>query len=270
MTQKNNGTDSKLQLHFAHANGFPAGSYNKIFKLLENKYRVAAIEKVGHNPAYPLDENWHNIESELIYYLKINFSEPVVGVGHSMGGVITMMAAYHRPELFRAIIIMDPPVMIGMGSLVFYLFKKIKLVDRMPPASLSKRRQREWSSREEAQAYLNDKPLFKRFDPDCLHDYVWSATEASDNGVQLSYEVEKEVELFRTTPHDLEKFRKPIKVPGVFICGRDSDVTRSGYICKLARRFKMKEIWVDGGHMFPLENPVKTASLLDEVISELI
>ncbi|NQT72889.1 MAG: alpha/beta hydrolase [Chloroflexi bacterium] len=84
-------------LHFAHANGFPSGTYGKLLRILENEYDVIAIEKFGHDPRYPVDENWSNLVKELINFIESNSSEPIIGVGHSMGGVLTFLAAYQRP-----------------------------------------------------------------------------------------------------------------------------------------------------------------------------
>ena len=45
-------------LHFAHANGFPSGSYRKMFAALPEDYQVMAIEKFGHSSRFPVSNNW--------------------------------------------------------------------------------------------------------------------------------------------------------------------------------------------------------------------
>ena len=83
---------SKAVLHFAHANGFPASSYNKVFSSLEEDYQVIAVNKFGHTPRFPISQNWTNQVAELIEYVQDKSAEPVFAVGHSFGGVISYMA----------------------------------------------------------------------------------------------------------------------------------------------------------------------------------
>ncbi|MDO8273910.1 MAG: hypothetical protein Q7T22_00085, partial [Serpentinimonas sp.] len=47
---------------FSHANSFPAGTYSVLFERLRQLgYRVAAPEKFGHDPAYPVSSNWPHL-----------------------------------------------------------------------------------------------------------------------------------------------------------------------------------------------------------------
>ena len=50
----------------------------------------------------------------------------VIGLGHSLGSVLTLMASYRRPELFSQVIMLDPPLIIGKASFVFHLAKIFK------------------------------------------------------------------------------------------------------------------------------------------------
>ncbi len=119
-------------LHFAHANGFPAGCYNKLFGLLRGDYTVIAIEQMGHNSHYPVDDNWENLTRELIDYIERNAGgSAIIGIGHSMGGILTFLASYKRPELFKGIIMLDPPLAYGPLAFFLYLGKKLGLRERL-------------------------------------------------------------------------------------------------------------------------------------------
>ena len=39
------------QLHFAHANSYPAGTYRKLFGLLGQYFEVQALDMHAHDPA---------------------------------------------------------------------------------------------------------------------------------------------------------------------------------------------------------------------------
>ena len=43
---------------FSHANGFPAGTYRLLFEAWRGAgFKVAAVERFGHDPAYPVSNN---------------------------------------------------------------------------------------------------------------------------------------------------------------------------------------------------------------------
>ena len=89
-----------LPLHFAHANGFPADTYRRLFEALRARGfdQPAAIPQMGHQPEHPVTDGWHHLVDELCHYLEQHCPEPVVGVGHSFGAVVTLMAAHRRPN----------------------------------------------------------------------------------------------------------------------------------------------------------------------------
>jgi len=256
-------------IHFAHANGFPAGTYTKMLSLLQRQYEVAAIERMGHDPRYPVDENWQSLVRELADHVESIADAPVVGVGHSLGGILTFMAAYHKPQLFSKIIILDPPLIYGPLALPIFLAKKLRLMDRVKLVSQTKTRRARWSSREEAEAYFGRIPLFRRFDPDCLRDYVKYGTTGDERGVRLSFDVGTEARIFRTVPHNLTCLRRRLGVPGALIVGEHSS-TPGGGLRPFGRRHGLRFEEFEGGtHLFPLEYPERTALLIGETIQKL-
>ncbi|MBA2606633.1 MAG: alpha/beta hydrolase, partial [Acidobacteria bacterium] len=40
-------------IHFAHANGFPAKTYSKLFSYLEEDFEINYLEQHAHNPKFP-------------------------------------------------------------------------------------------------------------------------------------------------------------------------------------------------------------------------
>jgi predicted alpha/beta superfamily hydrolase len=59
----------------------------------------------------------------------------VIGLGHSFGSLLTLMAAYKKPQLFSQVIIMDPPFVIGSKAFLVIsrqlrkLYKKTLLLN---------------------------------------------------------------------------------------------------------------------------------------------
>jgi pimeloyl-ACP methyl ester carboxylesterase len=91
-------------LHLAHANGFPPGSYRKLIEFLKPRYHVFTLRSRCLVPGTsPLGmRTWDEMADELAHALRAQGLEGVVGVGHSMGGVATLLAAVKDPGLFRA------------------------------------------------------------------------------------------------------------------------------------------------------------------------
>lgn len=118
----------KTIIHFAHANGFPSGTYNKLFELLEPEYSVISIDRLGHSAMYPVDDNWVSLTGELIEHIEDNCDGPVIGLGHSLGATLNFRAAYERPHLFQQVIMLDPPLVYGP----FALFLCARLSWRKP------------------------------------------------------------------------------------------------------------------------------------------
>ena len=255
-------------LIFAHANGFPAGSYRKLFAALEPHYRIAAPDQLGHDPRYPLGDNWTHLVDELLDFIEAESRTPVLAVGHSLGGVLTFLAALRRPQLFRAFIMLDPPAFLGLRAWAMRLGKLAGFQDRLTPAGKAMRRRAEWPDVETAIKALGRRGLFRDFDRDCMRDYVEAVTVPVANGIRLRYEPAVEAEIFRHIPHNLGSYR-PVQVPGALVRAREADVARLPEVTRLTRRHRMHLLVSEGGHMFPLERPLATAELIRQALTAL-
>ena len=99
---------SKVPIVFSHANGFPAGVYRSLFERWRAAgHAVHAIERIGHDPAFPVTSNWTQLCNELIAFIEREAAVPLWSVGHSLGGMLSLMAASHRPDLVRGIVLLD-------------------------------------------------------------------------------------------------------------------------------------------------------------------
>lgn len=254
-------------IHFSHANGFPAETYRKLFHFLKNDFEIGYISVHGHNPDYPVTENWPQLVKELIDYIKGHYQQPVIGVGHSLGGVLTFMAAINQPELFKSIVLLDAPIPSYLRSKLVLLAKWLGFVDKITPAHRAKQRRIQWQTSEEALQYFQNRALFKHFDPDCLRDYVEYGTLKTSEGIRLRFNRDVEYRIFRTLPHILPKFRQQLKVSGTLIYGKESTVVTVADIAHMQKYFHMQCIPIAGGHLFPFEHPELTAQTLKTVIS---
>lgn len=248
---------------FSHANGFPAGAYRKFFASLEPGVEMRALDMYGHDPQFPVGDHWHALVDELLAFVDAQCDRPAFLLGHSMGAVVSFIAAHRCPEKFCGLVMMDPPLINGPFGLFFQIIKWLGRSDSVTPAGKSKHRRSHWPSREVAIAELSRKKLFTGVDPDCVHDYVHSVTELrADGEFHLRFLVEKEVAIFRTTPTDFWRYRQRLRLPGVIITGEQTDVTRPDAVARMCGRHPMTHVSTPGGHLFPLQHPAQVAQLV--------
>ena len=236
---------------------------------LARGYRIGAIEAIGTDPRYPVTEGWPLLVAQLIATLEREHrGAPVFGVGHSLGAYLTFLAAARRPELFRAIVMMDAPVIGAVKGRLLGASKRIGIVDRVTPAGATRDRRAEWQSREQAKAHFRTRKLFRHFTEQCLEDYVQHALVEQGHHFRLRIDPAIEYQIYRTIPHDMLGQLRHLRVPAGFIGGAHSEVVRRvGMAPMRGRRFLKRR--VPGGHLFPFEHPREAAAAVDELLREL-
>lgn len=262
-------TNPPRQIHFAHANGFPSESYRKLFRSLEPDFSVGYLHKHAHNPDYPVTDNWGFLARELSDEIAETYSEPVIGVGHSLGGVLHLLAAFRDPGMYRALVLLDAPIISRMSSFGLKVMKRSGLLRRYPPASTTVYRRRRFGSREEAFDYFRAKRRFRSFDEDVLRDYVQCGLISDDDGYRLSYEPEIEAAIYSTIPDHLPSLKGRLSVPTFYIGGTDSYEARLARLGFMRRSFEVEFHFIDGSHLFPLEAPLRTADVIRGVLSSI-
>jgi pimeloyl-ACP methyl ester carboxylesterase len=89
----------KPLIHFAHANGVPSKVYQKLFDLLSDQYDVIYVPLLGPDRSYPIDNHWKSLTQQVIDSIVLQAQgRKVIGLGHSLGSVLTFQAALQRPE----------------------------------------------------------------------------------------------------------------------------------------------------------------------------
>lgn len=230
---------------------------------LRLNFRVSWIEAIGTDPRYPPTEGWPRLVDQLIESIK----EPVYGVGHSLGGYLNYLAAVRRPELFRAIVLLDAPIIGPFRGSMLGATKRLGIVDRVTPAGATRDRRSTWETREEARAHFRTRPLFRHFADECLDDYVANGLIEKDGKLRLKIDPLIEYQIYRTIPHDMMRHLRELRVPAAFIGGADSDVVRRVRLAGMRPKFRLRT--VPGGHLFPFEHPREAAAAVGELLDEL-
>jgi pimeloyl-ACP methyl ester carboxylesterase len=245
-------------IQFSHANGFPAKTYTKLFDNL-NEYKISTINNLGEN-TNAADINWYDLTDEILESVD-KIGEPVIGVGHSFGGVLTLLAAAKKPELFHDIILLDPPLFSSHKRCLIRLLRALNIEDWVSPSGKSKRRRDHFDSKSQAKSFFQANKLFKNFNPQVLNDYVTHGLTDGKNDVVLTISVEKELAIFHkmltSFPQDVYK----VKCTLVY-AAKNPILWRSDLSWIIKKFLKLQVIPFPGSHLFPLENPESTALMI--------
>lgn len=254
----------KSTIQFAHANGFPAKTYNEFFKHLDI-YDLKYVPIMGHGE-FGISPKWKPLGQELIANITTHNQTPVIGIGHSMGGAALMYAAHSEPRLFDKIIFLDPPLFPLRKIRGMNIMRFLGLLDRIGPSGKAKKRKTHFESYEAAYQYFKPKKLFHHFHPNCLKDYVkHGLIPSKDGGLELAFNAKIEYEVFRTMAHIYGKVA--FQMPSYFIYSNQYTVLQPKDIEALKHKFTNTQfIPFSGGHLFPLEQPKETADLIKLLI----
>ena len=253
------------KIHFAAANGFPTRSYEYLFSKMEFA-QIDYINLIGHKPSNNKADHGF-LKDELIEHLDKNFSEPVIGIGHSAGGATLMIAASERPELFERIILIDPPLFSARKRLGLRIARALGIWQRFGPVRKAANRRTTFASKEEAYQYWKDKPLFKNFHKACFASYIEHGLKNSEKGVELSFLASVEADIFRNLVVNFPNKMSHIKATLIF--ANNGDLLWDSDLAWWRKKHPNFElVGFEGRHLFPFEQPDETAVLLERLCQQ--
>jgi pimeloyl-ACP methyl ester carboxylesterase len=196
---------------------------------------------------------------------------PVVGVGHSLGGVLTLWAASDRPDLFRAVVLVDPVLLVPHWLWALRIMRLLALDERQPLVQGALRRRRTWPDRQACFDHYRDKALFARWSDAALWDYVESGTRPGGEGVALRYPPEWEARIFATTPTGIWRDVPRLAVPALVMRGARSDTFSPSAMARVGRALPAARlVEVPGaGHLVPMEEPAEIAATIRAFLADL-
>lgn len=259
-------------IHFSHANGFPAPIYRTIFAELSDDYDVRYIERIGHDPRFPVTSDWPHLVDELLEDVGRQYDAPVWLVGHSLGGYLSLMAALKRPHWVRGVLMLDSPIVAGWRASVLRVSQWTGLDERLSPAAATRNRRVHWASRDEVWRHFHAKPAFARWDERILSDYVdfGIPQTAADGARSLAFDRHIEYRIYRTLPRTLgARLAHGAPVPIGFIAGTHSKEIRQVGLDATRRATRGRLEWLEGTHLFPMEKPIETARAVQRILRSL-
>jgi pimeloyl-ACP methyl ester carboxylesterase len=247
-------------LHFAHANGYPPGSYRQLFQLLADDHHVLAMcQRPLWNGSLPEElDSWHLMADDLIDFFDQQGISGAIGIGHSMGAVSTMAAALKRPQLFRALVLIEPVFLspAAIGALARH--RALEGMDDFPLVKVTLNRQNQWSDRQSAFQHFRRKVVFDRLSDEALWDYVEYGLRENDRGyLELAYPREWEARIYATFPADIWELAPQITQPTLAMRGAESDTLgeEAWGVWQEAQPQATFMLYQESGHLLPMEKP---------------
>jgi pimeloyl-ACP methyl ester carboxylesterase len=264
-------------LHFLHANGYPPECYKPLLEHLQKQYRVFGMKLRPLWDDANMDElnDWHPLSDDLLRFLSDCEPGPVIGVGHSIGGIVTLRAALRDPKRFRALVLLDPVLFAPSFLAMWNFIRVIGLGERTHPfISTAKKRRREFDDPETIFRSYRAKPIFRYMSDESLRAYAAGiAKPKADGGCELAYTPEWEAHIYLTGLRDFDLWRDfpKLEVPTLILRGAETDT----FLEKAARLVKRKNPKIQiqtlekATHILPLERPQEAAEKINDFVRNI-
>jgi pimeloyl-ACP methyl ester carboxylesterase len=268
----NPASDAQTVINLACANGFTPQTYTPALAPLFERYRVLSAPNRQLWPDAPPSSltNWHQLGDDLLAQLDAITDQPVIGIGHSVGGVAMMYAAIKRPQRFSKLILIEPTMI--SPRYILWILSAMRLVGmegRVRIVQGALKRRREWPSKDEAFNLLSAKPLFKYWEPAAMRAYIETGLRPAANGVELVISPEWDAQIFKTLATDVWSLPQRLTVPTMVIHGGKTNIFTplSARLFQQRKRDARMELISDAGHMVPQEQPAAVTALLHSFLS---
>ena len=262
-------------LYFIHANGFLPDAYSTLFKNIKegiNTHNYLLLD-ILKNKKSKL-KNWIIFHDSFIETIKHN---KIIGMGHSIGGNIILRSAITKPSAFKGIVLLDPtlftPKIIFFWQLSYYLGNNIQHKFH-PWLKSTLNRKMKYDNIDVMFKAYRKKEVFNKIDNENLKIYIKSLIDNEEN-CNLIYPKEYEYMIYKTgllADNYIWKNIHKIKIPTLIIRADNSNAflkESAQKVCKLNNNIKMITL-KDSTHLFPLEQPVETASLINQFIKDFL
>lgn len=262
-------------LHFLHANGYPPGCYKSLFNRMQERFHVFGMllrplwEDSNPNEIH----NWNPFSEDLLRFLTPPTPAPVIGVGHSIGAVVTLRAALRDPSKFRALVLLDPVLFVPSFLVWWNFFRTIGLGHRMhPKISGALKRRRTFDDLDTVFRGYRMRAVFKYMSDENLRYYIEGITRRREQGYELVYSPEWESHIYYTGLLDFDIWRDlpKLQVPTLFIRGAETDT----FLAKAANLVKRKqpnarvETLEKSTHLLPLERPDEVFNIMQAFLKQ--
>lgn len=268
----------KQPLHFLHANGYPPDCYKPLFEHLQNHYHVFGMKlrPLWDDAKRDGLHDWHPFSDDLLRFLSDHQPAPVIGVGHSIGGIVTLRAAMRDPKKFRALILLDPVFFVPPFLTMWNFIRAIGLGEKTHPLiPAAKKRRREFDDLDVLFHSYRTKSIFRYMSDESLKVYITGITRPkADGGYELAYTPDWETHIYLTGLRDFDLWRglPNLDLPTLIIRGAETDtfLTNAERLVKKKNPKIQVHTMQNATHILPLEHPREVAELIHNFLDTMV
>lgn len=257
------GDTTKPSFHFAHANGFNAGTYRKLLAPLAGQFPIFASDLRGHGltdlPADPAEHaDWQIYGRDVRQLLDTLNQRAWVLAGHSMGAVASTLAAAADPARVRGLLLLEPVTFPSVWRMVRGVQRALGRSLDNPMARMTMRRRETFPDRDMAFRAYKGRGAFRTWPDAMLRDYIDHGLEDQPDGsVKLHCEPAWEAANYRAGPPPLADALRKLTCPITVMYGTERSTTFVGELRTMKRAARqLHAIRIEGAsHFLPKEHP---------------
>lgn len=274
--------DSLHTVMLLHATGFHAQCWRQVIKPLPRDQHILAVDMRGHGQSsnHPITD-WGDIWRDVGALIEALDVRNILGVGHSMGGYVSLSLASMLPGRYEGLILIDPVILdpIHYATPTSY--------GSEPSEHPVSRRRNQWRDWQEMFDAFSRRHPFCLWDPKVLRDYCEHGLTPRDADGEDGFElacpplVEASVYVNSATknPHEL---LDRVSVPTWVVRGHERDfeeLAKSGRMDfsasptwpELAEHLPDgKDFhWEDLSHFIPMQAPERVAGLILSFLEDM-
>jgi pimeloyl-ACP methyl ester carboxylesterase len=239
-------------LLLSHATGFCKEIWRPVVAEIDARRSVGSITSFdqrahGDSGAPPRPFSWDDLASDALAVVA-DLDGPIVGVGHSSGAALLVLAEQAHPGRFAGLVLIEPIIFPPPH----------RRFEDSPLAAATLRRRYRFRTREDARLNYEGKGPFALWRTDALDAYLAGGLRQEGDGFVLKCDPADEAEFYRTgAMHRAWEGLPEVSPPIILLAGADSDTHPEPFLEALASRMGDPEVEVVPGatHFLPMERP---------------
>ena len=259
-------------LNFMPANGFPPRTYLPMLRGLTGFRAISLPPRAlwGDQAVTTAGRSWRDAADDLLQGLERFDLRDIVAVGHSLGGVLSMLALIKQPARFRALIMLDP-VLLPQATLdMLAEARDAGQIKNFPLVQGARRRRHFFESRRDAYNRFREKQIFADWSAAALNLYVEHGLRAHADGAgfELTWSPAWEAHYFANVYRDIWRDLPKLDglAPTLFIRAEDSNTFPAESFAKARSLAPLADFheMAGQGHLFPQAAPKETARIISD------
>ena len=265
-------------LHFLHANGYPPNCYRPLLDHFAKKHQTFGmlLRPLWSNSNPTEVKDWHPFSKDVLQLFDERRIASAVGVGHSIGAIVTLRAAVNQPTRFRALVLLDPVLFPRYFILGWNLFRGLGQGHRLHPLIKGAlKRRRDFDNLDTVFKGYRKRHVFRFFSDEHLRVLIQGMTNpGASGGFELAYSPEWEARIYYTgiwRDWDLWNAIPRLEVPILIIRGAETDTfwkSTAQMVRKKNPRIKIITLQ-NSTHLLPLEKPDEVFEIIETFLETL-